>query len=335
MAFDSKRYTPLLRYVRYVTAAAVAACAVSVTAGALRSSALKSDNKAEGKRQFQARVRDGVGKEVSLAARGGSQGEVHSAVNSVASFIERRSKVGLSGRTKNRLAEMESRVSDGAARGLTVNELSDIITAAAVERLSALSDQDIAYVDETLRGFNAPGMPKHYNRDFSLPGGIVFIGTPREKTVARMQAARDQSRGGPAADVLKGMLGTIIKGRVKDRARYLSESVPEKFGNMWDALNDAERGVADGGGVTPLQAVLVIYSLASDDYLSDGDAALDKRVRNFQAAATRATGEEYPSPSGHRPFGVNGYIFSSPLDLMLDEQTVNRLLDRIEERSAR
>ncbi|MET0625341.1 MAG: hypothetical protein ABW250_20550 [Pyrinomonadaceae bacterium] len=305
-------------------------CAALLTAGVLRSSALKGDTRAEEKRQFQARVRDGVGKEVAIAARGSSQGEVRSAVNSVANFMERRSGLSLSGRTKVRLAEMEARVSTGAGRGLTLSEVGDIITATALERVSALSDREIAYVDETLRGFNAPGMPKRYDRNFSLPGGVVFIGTAREKTVARLQAVRDQS-GGPAGDVLKGLLGRVVKERVKDRARYLSESVPEKFGNMWDVINDGERGVSNGG-VTPLQAVLIIYSLASDDYLSDGDEALDKRMKIHQSALTRATGEDYPSPSGHRPFGVNGYIFSSPLDLVLDEQTVNRLLDRLEER---
>lgn len=334
MTYDGHTDAPLSRYLRYVVAAAVVACAALLTAGALRSSALKRDGKAEEKRQFQARVRDGVGKGVALAARGSSQGEVRSAVNSVANFIERRSGVSLSGRTKVRLAEMEGRVSSGAGRGLSLNELSDIITATALERVSALSDREIAYVDETLRGFNAAGMPKHYNRDFSLPGGIVFVGTAREKTIARLQAVRDQS-GGPAGDVLKGMLGRVVKDRVKDRARYLSESVPEQFGNMWDTLGGGERAVADGGGVTPLQAILTTYSLVSDDYLSDGDEALSKRMKTFQAAVTRATGEAYPAPSGHRPFGVNGYIFSSPLDLVLDEQTVNRLLDGLEERGAK
>lgn len=280
-------------------------------------------------------MRDGVGKEVALAARGSSQGEVRSAVDSVANFIERRSGVGLSGRTKVRLAEMEARVSSGAGSGLTLDELGDIITAAALERVSAFSDRETDYVDETLRGFNAPGMPKRYNRDFSLPGGIVFVRTAREKTIARLQAVRDQGGGGgPAGDVFKGMVGTIVKDRVKGRARYLGESVPEKFGNMWDALKDEERDVTDGGGVTPLQAVLITYSLASDDYLSDGDGALDERMKVRQRALTRAAGEEYPASSGHRPFGVNGYIFSSPLDLVLDEQTVNRLLDRLEERRA-
>jgi hypothetical protein len=334
MSYNWKQRTPLSRYVRYMVAAAVVSCAALLTAGVLRSSALKGDARAEEKRQFQARVRDGVGKEVTIAARGSSQGEVLSAVNSVANFMERRSGLSLNGLTKVRLAEMEGRVSTGAGRGLTLNELGDIITASALERVSALSDREIAYVDETLRGFNAPGMPKRYDRNFSLPGGVVFIGTAREKTIARLQSVRDQS-GGPAGDVLKGLLGRVVKDRVKDRARYLSESVPEKFGNMWDVINDGERGVTNGGGVTPLQAVLIIYSLASDDYLSDGDGALDKRMKIHQRALTRATGEDYPSPSGHRPFGVNGYIFSSPLDLVLDEQTVSRLLDRLEERSAK
>ncbi|HEX8719606.1 MAG TPA: hypothetical protein VF736_03100 [Pyrinomonadaceae bacterium] len=305
-----------------------------MTAGALRTSALKGDGRAEARRQFQARVRDGVGRGVALAPRGSSQGEVRAAVNSVASFIERRSGVGLSGRTKGRLAELEARVSSGAARGLTLDELSEAVTAMALERLSSLSDRDVAYADETLRGFDAPGMPGHYNRDFALPGGVVFAGAPREKTVARLLAARDQSRSGPAGDVLKGMLRTVIRARVKDKARYLGESVPEMFGNTWDALGGRERDPSGGGGVTPLQAVLITYSLASDDYLSDGDGALAQRMQTRQKALTRAAGEEYPSPAGRRPFGVNGYLFSSPLDLVLDEQTVNRLLDRVEERSA-
>jgi hypothetical protein len=41
-------------------------------------------------------------------------------------------------------------------------------------------------------------------------------------------------------------------------------------------------------------------------------------------------GRPFPSPEGHRAYGVNGYIFSSPLDLFFNEQAVNRLLDRIE-----
>jgi len=45
---------------------------------------------------------------------------------------------------------------------------------------------------------------------------------------------------------------------------------------------------------------------------------------------TKTLGQPFPSPEGHRAYGVNGYDFSSPLDLFFDEQTVNRFLDRVE-----
>ncbi|HWW75525.1 MAG TPA: hypothetical protein VNZ44_09015 [Pyrinomonadaceae bacterium] len=48
---------------------------------------------------------------------------------------------------------------------------------------------------------------------------------------------------------------------------------------------------------------------------------------------TESLGQPYPSPDGHHSYGVNGYLFSSPLDLFFDEQTVNRLLDGFEKRA--
>jgi hypothetical protein len=129
------------------------------------------------------------------------------------------------------------------------------------------------------------------------------------------------------------MIGQHVRKRVQSSASYLSEAVPEKFGNMWDVANDREPNAGDGG-ITPLQATLIAYSLVSDDGLSDGDASLEKRMSKFQSAASRVLEQPYPGPAGHRAFGVNGYLFSSPLDLMFDERVVNRLLDRIEERSA-
>ena len=41
-------------------------------------------------------------------------------------------------------------------------------------------------------------------------------------------------------------------------------------------------------------------------------------------------GKPFPSPDGQHAYGVNGYLFSSPLDLFFDDQNVNSLLDRIE-----
>nr|MBA3242129.1 hypothetical protein [Acidobacteriota bacterium] len=169
---------PLLRCMRYIIAASVVGCVVVLAASAWRSSALKNNDKAARAQQFHARVRDGIGREVFLPTRGNSSGQVRAAVNSVAIFIERRSGVRLDGAIKNRLSEMEERILTGSGRPLTSDELSDVITAAELERLSTLSDQEIARVDDILRGFTAPNLPRKFNRDFKLPGGIVFTGTP-------------------------------------------------------------------------------------------------------------------------------------------------------------
>lgn len=325
------KYLTFLKPARYAVVALMLACAVIVTASVWRSSAVRFSDKDKLKQQFHARIRDGVGREVGLAKRGDSPGQIRAAVNSVVSFIEKRSGIKLSEETKSRLAAMEESTQNGAGRRLTTNELGGVINATLLGRLSTLSDQDIAQVDDTLRGFNAPDLPKNYNRDFKLPGGIVLIGMPSEKTVARLKAVRDQL-GTPAGDIFEGMLRKIVRERVQNRAQYLSEALPEQFGNMWDVSNDRESSITDGG-ITPLQAFLIAYSLASDDYLSDSQDSLNKRMRGHRASLVKACGK-YPSPAGHHAYGVNGYIFSSPLGLIFDEQIINRLLDRIEERSA-
>lgn len=320
------------KYVRYVGVMLIAGCAAVLMTSVWRSSAVKDTDKITTNHEFHLRVRDGVGREVELSARGNSSGQIRAAVNSVATFIERRSGVKLSGATKNRLSEIEELALSGAVRPLTSGELSDVITATVLERLSLLSEQDIAHVDDTLRGFKAPNLPRGFNRDFKLPGGIVFAGTPSEKTITRLKAVRDQL-GTPAGDVFQGMARGFVKDRVQGRARYLSKSVPEKFGNMWDTVNDGEGDAADGG-ITPLQALLIAYSLASDDYLSDGEISLGRRMKSLQATATKISGEPYPAPVGHRAYGVNGYLFSSPLDVVFDEQIINRLLDGIAKKGA-
>jgi hypothetical protein len=80
--------------------------------------------------------------------------------------------------------------------------------------------------------------------------------------------------------------------------------------------------------------VLIAYSAVTTDFLEYSEANLNKFMNGMQKARTERWGQNYPSPEGHRAFGVNGYLVSSPLDLVFDERTVNRMLDHIQERSA-
>lgn len=293
-----------------------------------RSSALKADQQAEGKRQFHARIRDGVGREVQFAWLGDPPGVIRASVNSVDNFIFKRSGVKFSGTTKTRLAEMEELTLSGRTRRLSLSELNEVLTITAFERLGRLTDEEILHVDDSLRGFKSPDLPPRYQRGMiNLPSRLVLIST--DKFVDQVKAIRDQSNT-PLGQVLKAAghreIQTIMHGRI----RALSEAVPEKFVGAWDTVNDKDGEI----GITPLQAVLIIYSVASSDLLCDSEANLAKFMKGKQDGLTRHLGEKYPSPEGHLAFGANGYITSTPLDLVFDEQTVSRILDHIQERSA-
>jgi hypothetical protein len=119
---------------------------------------------------------------------------------------------------------------------------------------------------------------------------------------------------------------------VRGHAQNLAEAVPGQFGNLWDVAGDRP-SAAEDAGFTPLQAFLVAYSMVSDDPLTYSQPRLRRSMELEQKHWTEKLGQPYPSPEGHRAYGVNGYLFSSPLDLFFDGQAVNRLLDGFEKRA--
>lgn len=249
-------------------------------------------------------------------------------MESAAKFVERRSGVGLGEATKNRLAALEEKVQSGDGRRLSLAAFSSALSATVLERFSSLTDRELAGMDETLRGFNGPDMPENFQRNLQLPQGYVFIGVPPEKTIGGLKAVRDQLNS-PARDVFAGMFREKVLYNVEGKAQNLARAAPGQFGNLWDVAGGRESGAADAG-FTPLQAFLFAYSLVSNDALDYSQANLSRKMKTKRDSRTESLGRPYPSPDGHRAYGVNGYLFSSPLDLFFDEQTVNRLLDRIE-----
>ena len=296
-----------------------------------RSSALKADKQAEGKRQFLARIRDGVGREVDFASAGATPGAVRASVNSVDNFIFKRSGVKLSGATKTRLAEMEQRTLNGASRHITVSELSDILSAIAFERLSTLTDQEISHIDDSLRGLNDPKLPESFQRGRKAHIKLRASKVQRMKSeefVEQVKALKDQL-GTPGGQVFSGMARNMIANEVKGKARIFSEATPEKFSGIWEMASDREAA----RGMTPLQAVLLTYSVASDDNFADSEANLKQRMAGMQQELAERFGR-YPANEGRFAYGENGFIYSTPLDLVFDERTMNSLLNRLEERTA-
>lgn len=314
------KHLTLPRRTLFVAALVALAGALVVGVSLRRTAAVRYDQ-AVAKQKFMASVRDGVGSEVSFARRGDNANGVCASVESAAHFMRQRSGVDLRGQTKTRLADMEGRTLNGTLRRITPDELSEAIAATAVERLAVSSDEEIGRAVETLRGFDAPDLPDSFRNGrahVQLRANAATNLTP-EQLAAQLKAARDADP--VTRTLIKAGAKRGVSEEVQKRTLYLGEAVPEQF------------GTAATEGFTPLQAVLIAYSAASDDPLAYSAANLQKRLASMHDGIERLTGRHYPSPDGHLAYGPNGYIFSTPLDIVFDEQTVNLLLRHIEEMS--
>jgi hypothetical protein len=328
------KHPALLRRTGYTLFALGLLCAAVLGASAWRRfgyvrgpAPSSQEQKAEARRRYNARVRDGIGTEVKFA-HDSSPEQIRAAVNSVTKFVETRSGASLSEGTKERLAVLEAKVQSGAGRRLTLDAFSAALSATLLERFSSMTDEELAQMDKTLRGFSAPDMPENYDGAFKLPQGFVSIGNPPEKNIATLKLMRDQLNT-PARDAWADMFREKVLYNVRGTAQGLAEAVPEQFGNLWDAANRRESSDS-AAGFTPLQAFLFAYSLVSDDHLDYGHLNLRKSMEAKQKYWAKELGQPFPGPEGQHAYGVNGYMFSSPLDLFFDDQNVNRLLDRIE-----
>ncbi len=281
----------------------------------------------DGRGQFVARLRDGLG-DVSFSTPSSSPGKVRSSVKSVAGFMKRRSGLTLSHASESRLSELEERAVGGNARRLSASDLSTILTQAVYERIASLTDQEIEQAVEATRGFDAPDLPDAYKGGRSNIKIRASWGGPKvtESLTTQVRHFRSQAQSGDVT--LKLLLGNFVSKEVESRARLLNEALPSEF---------IQRGALQSSStveLTPAQAFLIAYSVVSDDPLLDSEANLHKQLHRVRAARAKHAGH-YPSPEGHFAYGTNGYLYSSPLGLLLNEQTVNRLLQLVEEGGAK
>jgi hypothetical protein len=179
-----------------------------------------------------------------------------------------------------------------------------------------------------MRGFDAPDLPDSYRGGRSHIKIRASRGGPKvgENLIAQVRYFREQAKNGDTT--LRLFLGNFINQEVESRVRLLNEALPSKFVQRETLKSSSTTEV------TPAQAFLIIYSVISDDLLLDAEANLQKHLQHIRASRAKYAGH-YPSPDGHHPYGANGYLHSSPLDILLNEQTIIRLLQLIEERGAK
>lgn len=257
-------------------------------------------------RQVTDQMRRGIGRQVRFASAGDSLETVTASVWQVDKFIFERSGLKMSQQTRERLTAMESGAVKGESRRIGLDELTDVLTETAVERLSTLSDQEI---EDSRKTFLAGGQNIHTRAS----GGLL---SP-EEFVEQAKALRDEAQ--RQDKMVRSQARDFIAREVQSRADLLSRALPEVFGR------------ASREGITPLQAVVFTYSIASDDQLNGSKDELQETVR----AINQAKGKTVKNPAAERAYGVNGRVFATPVNLLFNSKTFSSLLDRIEKGGAK
>jgi len=256
------------------------------------------------KQKLNEELRRGVGSEVQFASANDSSVLVVASVESAADFIYERSNLRMSDDTKKRLIDAEEGVLGGTGRRLSIEDMTDSLCNAVVARLATLTDDEVKQAADT----------------YATPQGGIFTRAcgkwgmfTKDEFTERVQAARVLSRAGNSA--VRAGLRPFIEEEVIERTSYLSEALPDRFGNV------------KTNGVTPLQALLIVYSVAADDGLkgSRSDIAQNVVQKRMDAKQTRAEKKAQNRDFG-RPYGVNGLLYSSPVHLLLNKETVTNLL---------
>ena len=258
-------------------------------------------------KEFLERVRRGVGSQVHFAAMGDSSESVTTSVESVAGFIYRRSGMRMSEETKNRITRDEMEALSGKPLRIRLTELSDIFTSTVVNRLAKLSDQEIEQTANALADTQGAVLLRA-----SGEWGMFL----KADFIEQLKLAREVSKDEGQAVI--ATVSALVKSEFEDRGAYLSHALPQQFANL------------EADGVTPLQALLIVYSVAADDALTDSQDDLTRQIvqRRMNAGQSRTIGKQRGGED--KPYGAQGRIFASPLGLLLDQTLVSAILNQIE-----
>ena len=267
-------------------------------------SRLPAEASSEVKQNSKERLQRGVGSEVRFASR---PEQVDEAVGSAADFIYWRSGLRMSDETRKSLAKAESDVLKGKARRITLGELTDDLTSSVVEKLAVATDEEIEQAADASTNSNGEISSRADGR-----WGVLT----KNEFIRQAKSAREWSRQGDSA--LPAALHPMIEEEVNGRAAALAAALPEQFGG------------AATQGVTPTQALLIAYSVGTDDPLADSRGDVERAFvqQRMDARLTREQKKAQKNVSG-RPYGERGAMHPSAASLFF-KTAVGKLLSHAE-----
>lgn len=269
-------------------------------------SKLPADASSGDKQELQERLRKGIGSEVRFASAAKPE-QIDNAVGSAADFIYRRSGLKMSDETKKKLVAAESDVLKGKAKYSTLGDLTDNLTTAVMERLATLTDEEI----EQAADVSSNEYGEIRSRVDGKQGSLT-----KQSLIQQAKSGREWSRHGDSA--LRTTLRPMIEEEVNDRAATLAAALPVQFGQV------------STQGVTPTQALLIAYSVAAEDPLTDSRSDITQMMvqKRIDARQTREQKKAQKKVSG-RPYGPRGLVHPSAAHLFF-KPAVEKLLNRSE-----
>jgi hypothetical protein len=264
--------------------------------------------------EYVQKVRGGLA-EINLPKTNDSS-LVNAIPEGISDFIQYRSGISISQSNKNILRSAEQNARNNS-KEVDAATLTQILTDIAVERLPVMSDSEIANITNSLRGFNAPGLPQSFQNGRSIVKlrGSTVKGMSANDFNSELTEARN---GGASETVMQGLIYTALEKEIDQRVDVITQADPQFFGGTKSRM-------------TPAQALLITYSVIADDPLFS-QAEIAERVQYNQQLGSQASGSDFPSPQGHKAFGDNGYLYSSPVSIVLNDASVERLITLIQER---
>jgi hypothetical protein len=251
------------------------------------------------------RLRRGVGSEVRFASAAAKSEDIDEAIASTTDFIYRRSGLKLSDETRKRLAKAERKVLKGEIKHITIAELTNDLTASAIDRVSKLTDEEIQQASE---------MSANEYGEIRLRADGQWGTFTKQEWIQQAKFVRDMSQQQDNS-ALWSTLHPRIEEEVNNRVVALSAALPEQFGESRTQ------------GITPTHALLVAYSVAADDPLTDSRGDIDQLVMQMriEKRQTREQKKAQKHSSG-RLYGPYGLLHPSAPHLFFSATSVDKLL---------
>jgi hypothetical protein len=212
-----------------------------------------------------------------------------------------------------KLARLEHRVLSGDGQPINVAQLSSDLADFAVDRLAGLTEEEFEHAFDTLCGFNSPELSEEARSERVFRQRRLSLGykvTPEfvEKINSFRRSLADDT-------ITRSLVQSEISQRVRRFADFTLKALP---------------GNDNTETTTPLQAFLIVYSVASDDGLATDDWELQRIIQSVHQSKIKRFGYY---PRSEFAYGVNGFIYSSPIDLVLNGKGLDGILNILDERS--